>query len=211
VLLIADEVVTGFGRLGAMFGSDHYGMDSDIITIAKGLTSAYAPLSGSIISEKIWKVLEQGTDEFGAIGHGWTYSAHPISAAAGVANLKLIDQLGLVSNAKDVGAYFVSKMKDALADHAIVGEVRGEGMLCAVELVADKRARRHFDPGQKVGPQAAAALLKRGVIGRAMPQGDIIGFAPPLCLSRAQADIIVAATRDAVGEVAQSVALPVRA
>jgi L-2,4-diaminobutyrate transaminase len=211
VLLIADEVVTGFGRLGAMFGSDHYGMDSDIITIAKGLTSAYAPLSGSIISEKIWKVLEQGTDEFGSLGHGWTYSAHPISAAAGVANLKLIDQLGLVSNAKDVGAHFVGRMKDALADHAIVGEVRGEGMLCAVELVADKRARRHFDPGQKVGPQAAAALLKRGVIGRAMPQGDIIGFAPPLCLSRAEADIIVAATRDAVGEVAQSIASPVRA
>jgi L-2,4-diaminobutyrate transaminase len=204
VLLIADEVVTGFGRLGTMFGSDHYGMDSDIITIAKGLTSAYAPLSGSIVSDKVWKVLERGTDEIGAIGHGWTYSAHPISAAAGVANLKLIDQLGLVANAKDVGGYFVSKMKAALAEHPIVGDVRGEGMLCAVELVADKKARRLFDPAMKVGPQAAAALLKRGVIGRAMPQGDILGFAPPLCLSRKEADIIVAATTEAIGEVADS-------
>ncbi|MDT8327906.1 MAG: aminotransferase class III-fold pyridoxal phosphate-dependent enzyme, partial [Roseovarius sp.] len=88
ILLVVDEVVTGFGRLGTMFGSDHYGLEADLITIAKGLTSAYAPLSGSIVGEKMWKVLEQGTDENGPIGHGWTYSAHPIGAAAGVANLK---------------------------------------------------------------------------------------------------------------------------
>jgi L-2,4-diaminobutyrate transaminase len=202
ILLIADEVVTGFGRLGTMFGSDHYGMEPDIITIAKGLTSAYAPLSGSIISEKVWKVLERGTDEFGPIGHGWTYSAHPIGAAAGVANLKLIDELGLVENARDTGAYFVSTMREALARQPIVGEVRGEGMLCAVELVADKSTRRLFDPAKKVGPQAAAALLKRGVIGRAMPQGDILGYAPPLCLTRAEADTVVMATREAIEEVA---------
>ena len=88
-----------------MFGSDHYGMKPDIITIAKGLTSAYAPLSGSIVSADMWKVLEEGTDKFGPIGHGWTYSAHPICAAAGVANLELIDKLGLVGNAGETGAY----------------------------------------------------------------------------------------------------------
>ena len=202
VLLIADEVVTGFGRLGSMFGSDHYGIEPDIITIAKGLTSAYAPLSGSIISEKVWKVLERGTDENGAIGHGWTYAAHPIGSAAGIANLKLIDDLGLVKNARETGTYFVATMKDALARQSIVGEVRGEGMLCAVELVEDQEKRRFFDPAKKVGPQAAAALLKRGVIGRAMPQGDILGFAPPLCLTRAEADTVVMATRDAIEEVA---------
>ena len=202
ILLIADEVVTGFGRLGSMFGSEHYGIEPDIITIAKGLTSAYAPLSGSIISDKVWKVLERGTDEFGAIGHGWTYSAHPIGAAAGVANLKLIDELGLVANARDVGAYFLSTMREALARQPIVGEVRGEGLLCAVELAEDRAARRFFDPAKKVGPQAAAALLKRGVIARAMPQGDILGFAPPLCLTRQEADIVVMATRDAIEEVA---------
>src|SRR5690606_3001537 len=117
ILLIADEVVTGFGRLGSMFGSDHYGIEPDIITIAKGLTSAYAPLSGSIISKRVWSVLERGTDENGAIGHGWTYSAHPIGAAAGIANLKLVDSLGLVKNAAETGAYFNSEMKKALADH----------------------------------------------------------------------------------------------
>ncbi|MBP1849503.1 aspartate aminotransferase family protein [Rhizobium halophytocola] len=201
ILLIADEVVTGFGRLGTMFGSDHYGIEADIITIAKGLTSAYAPLSGSIVSDKVWKVLEKGTDENGAIGHGWTYSAHPIGAAAGVANLKLIDSLGLVDNAGKTGAYFVKAMQDALGNHAHVGEIRGEGMLCAVEFVEDKADRRFFDAGRKIGPQVAAALLKQGVIGRAMPQGDILGFAPPLCLTQAEADTVVAAAKKAVSEV----------
>src|SRR5690606_22986609 len=200
ILLIADEVVTGFGRLGSMFGSDHYGMEPDIITIAKGLTSAYAPLSGSIVGDRVWKVLEQGTDENGPIGHGWTYSAHPIGAAAGVANLKLIDSLGLVANAGDTGAYLSEAMKAALGGHAHVGEVRGAGMLCAVEFVEDREQRRFFDPSRKIGPAVSAALLKRGVIGRAMPQGDILGFAPPLCLTRAEADEVVGRTVEAVKE-----------
>ena len=160
ILLIADEVVTGFGRLGSMFGSDHYGIEADIITSAKGLTSAYAPLSASIISDRVWKVLEDGTDEFGAIGHGWTYSAHPIGAAAGVANLKLIDEMGLVENAGKVGSYFKTAMTNAIANHANVG-----------------------------------------VIARAMPQGDIIGFAPPLCLTEAEASKIVGAMQEAVEQV----------
>lgn len=201
ILLIADEVVTAFGRMGCSFGSDHYGIEPDIITIAKGLTSAYAPLSGSIISDKVWKVLEQGTDELGPIGHGWTYSAHPICAAAGVANLKLIDELNLIENAKTTGEYFNAQMASALAGHAHVGEVRGAGMLCAVELVDNKDDRVLFDPAKKIGPTVAAAMLKRGVIARAMPQGDIVGFAPPLCLTREEADTIVSVAKDAVAEV----------
>jgi L-2,4-diaminobutyrate transaminase len=201
ILLVADEVVTGFGRLGTMFGSTHYGIEPDFITIAKGLTSAYAPLSGSIISDRVWKVLEQGTDENGPIGHGWTYSAHPIGAAAGVANLKLIDDLGLVENAGSIGAYLNNAMKAALGDHPHVGEIRGEGMLCAIEFVEDRASRQFFDAARKVGPSVAAALLKRGTIARAMPQGDILGFAPPLCLTRQEADIVVASTAEAVKEV----------
>ena len=201
ILLIADEVVTGFGRLGSMFGSDHFGIEADIITIAKGLTSAYAPLSGSIISDKVWKVLEQGTDEYGAIGHGWTYSAHPIGAAAGVANLKLIDELGLVRNAAETGSYLTSAMNEDLGNHPNVGDIRGEGMLCAVELVEDREKRTFFDPSRKAAPSVVAAMLKRNVIARAMPQGDIIGLAPPLCLTRDEADTIVSATADAVREI----------
>jgi L-2,4-diaminobutyrate transaminase len=194
ILLIADEVVTGFGRLGTMFGSEHYGLKPDLITIAKGLTSAYAPLSGSIVSDKMWKVLEHGTDENGPIGHGWTYSAHPIGAAAGVANLKLIDDLKLVENAGTVGKYLNDTMRAALADHPNVGDVRGEGMLCAVEMVSDRDTRTFFDPSQKVGPSIAAKLLDQGIIARAMPQGDILGYAPPFCLTHAQADEVVEKT-----------------
>jgi len=198
ILLIADEVVTGFGRLGTMMGSDHCGIEADIITIAKGLTSAYAPLSGSIISDKVWKVLEQGTDETGPIGHGWTYSAHPIGAAAGVANLKLIDELDLVKNAGQTGAYFQEALKQRLVDHPHVGDIRGEGMLAAIEFVAERDGRKFFDFADKTGAKVAAALLERGVIGRAMPQGDILGFAPPLCLSRQEADEIADKTAEAV-------------
>jgi len=202
ILLIADEVVTGFGRLGRMFGSDHYGMKPDLITIAKGLTSAYAPLSGSIVSKKMWKVLEAGTDENGTIGHGWTYSAHPIGAASGVANLKLIDELDLITNAREVGTYFNAALSDALSGHAHVGDVRGEGMIAAVECVADKDDRQFFDAAEKVGPRIAARLLEDSrIIARAMPQGDILGFAPPFCLTKEEADQIVDGTVRAIKDI----------
>ena len=142
---------------------------------------------------------QQGTDENGPIGHGWTYSAHPIGAAAGVANLKLIDDLDLISNAGQVGAYLNTSMQQALADHPHVGDVRGEGMLCAVEFVQDKDDRTFFDTADKIGPQVSATLLAQDkVIARAMPQGDILGFAPPFCLTRQEVDTVVAATARAV-------------
>jgi L-2,4-diaminobutyrate transaminase len=198
ILFVVDEVVTGFGRLGAMTGSDFYGLRPDMITIAKGLTSAYAPLSGSVVGEGVWEVLSRGTDENGSFGHGWTYSAHPIGAAAGVANLTLLDRLGLVENAAGIGPYLTERMRAAMGEHPHVGEVRGEGMLCAVELVEDREAPRFYDPAGKVSARIVAAMGERGVIARAMPQGDILGFAPPLCLTREEADEIVSVTADAV-------------
>ncbi|MGB0854115.1 MAG: aminotransferase class III-fold pyridoxal phosphate-dependent enzyme, partial [Pikeienuella sp.] len=201
ILLIADEVVSGFGRLGSMFGADHYEIEADLITIAKGLTSAYAPLSGSIVSEKMWSVLARGTDENGPIGHGWTYSAHPIGAAAGVANLKLVDEMGLVANAGNAGAYLRARLESAFADHPHVAEVRGEGLLCAVEFAETRAPLAFFDPARKIGPAISAAMAKRDVIARAMPQGDIIGFAPPLCISQAEIDQVVEVAAEAVREV----------
>ncbi|MEQ8653823.1 MAG: aminotransferase class III-fold pyridoxal phosphate-dependent enzyme [Kiloniellales bacterium] len=201
ILLIADEVVTGFGRLGRMFASDHYGIKPDFIATAKGLTSAYAPLSGSIVSDRVWEVLKRGSDEMGPIGHGWTYSAHPISAAAGVANLQLLDSLGLVERVNTIGPYFLNALRAALENHPKVGEVRGIGLLAAVELVEDREQRAFFDPGEKVGIKVAAAMAARGVIARAMPQGDIIGYAPPYCLTEAEADRVAAVTAEAVSEV----------
>ena len=205
ILLIADEVVTGFGRLGSMFGSDHYGMTPDIITIAKGLTSAYAPLSGSIVSEKLWATLEEGSDKLGPLGHGWTYSAHPLCAAAGVANLKLIDKLGLVENARETGGLLQRRLQETFGDHPLVGDVRGDGLLAALEFVQDKAERVFFDPAAKVGPQVAAAAAERGLIARAMPHGDILGFAPPLSISPAEVEEVVGLAKAAVDSVAAKV------
>lgn len=201
IMLIADEVVTGFGRLGSWFGSEHYGMKPDIITIAKGLTSAYAPLSGSILSERVCEILDQGSEDLGPIGHGWTYSAHPIGAAAGLANLRLIESEDLIGNVRSTGAYFQDSMRAAFADHPMVGEVRGEGLLAAIEFVADKETRTFFDPTLKVGAKMSAAALENGVIARAMPHGDILGFAPPLCIAKEEVDEIIAAVSKALDSV----------
>ncbi|MCQ0987583.1 aspartate aminotransferase family protein [Jiella marina] len=201
ILLVADEVVTGFGRLGSMFGSEHYGMKPDLITIAKGLTSAYTPLSGTIVAKSMWDVLVEGSDTFGSLGHGWTYSAHPLCAAAGVANLELIDKLDLISNVREVGTYFRANLHEAFSNQPHVGEVRGDGLLAAVEFVRDRDDRVFFEAEEKVGPRIAAALAERGVLGRAMPQGDILGFAPPFCLTKAEADRVVEASVDAARSV----------
>ena len=118
-----------------------------------------------------------------------------------MANLRLLDGLDRVGNAGEVGAYLNTQMRAALGDHRHVGEIRGEGMLCAVEFVRDRDDRQFFDASEKVGPRVAAALLVQGVIGRAMPQGDILGFAPPFCLTREEADEVVKKTAKAVAEV----------
>jgi L-2,4-diaminobutyrate transaminase len=201
VLLIADEVVTGFGRLGSMFGSDHYGIRPDLITVAKGLTSAYAPLSAAIVSEKVYDVIERGSDVLGAFSHGYTYSGHPLGAAAAMANLDIVLGEDLPGNARRTGAYLQKRLRETFGEHPLVGEVRGEGLLGALELVADKEQRRRFDPGLKVGARVAAATLGNGVIARAMPHGDILGFSPPLVITEAEVDLVVDAARRAVDRV----------
>ncbi|HXH04233.1 MAG TPA: aspartate aminotransferase family protein [Candidatus Competibacteraceae bacterium] len=198
VLLIADEVVTGFGRTGQYFGCHTYGIQPDLITVAKGMSSGYLPISGVIVGERVWKVLEQGNDTFGPLGHGWTYSAHPVCAAAANANLDIVEREDLTGNARRVGAYLLRRLHETLAEHPMVGEVRGVGLLAALEFVADKQNKQRFDPALKIGPRVSAEALKRGMIARAMPQGDILGFAPPLVLSEAEADEIVRIAREAV-------------
>ncbi len=207
VLLIADEVVTGFGRIGTAFGSHRYGMTPDLITCAKGLTSAYVPMSAVLIGERVWEVIRDGADTVGAFSHGYTYSGHPLGAAAANACLDIVEREDLAGNAERVGGYLRRQLADALGDHDLVGEIRGVGMLAAVELVADRASRRRFDPTLKVGAKMSAAARRLGLITRAMPHGDILGFAPPLVLTRADADEIVAITKAAVAEVADGLAL----
>jgi L-2,4-diaminobutyrate transaminase len=193
----------GYGRLGTKMGAQFYGISPDLITVAKGLTSAYAPLSGVIVGEKVWDVIARGSREHGPMGHGWTYSGHPVCAAAAIANLDVLERENLVQNAADVGAYLNAKLHATFDDHPMVGEVRGAGMLAALEFMADKGERKPFDPSLKVGPQVSAAALQRGLIVRAMPHGDILGFAPPLVMTRAEVDEIVGIVKHAVDLVAE--------
>ncbi|MGF1910874.1 aspartate aminotransferase family protein [Vibrio kasasachensis] len=201
VLLIADEVVCGFGRIGSPFGSIYYDMRPDLITVAKGLTSAYQPLSGVIVGYKVWQALEQGTEEWGAFGHGYTYSGHPLGAAAANCNLDIIERENLIQYAADTGQYLQQKMQQVFAEHPIVGDSRGVGMLHALEFSADKQHRTAFDPNLKVGPQIAAACMDAGLIARAMPHGDILGFAPPLVTTKDEIDIMVDKAHQSINKV----------
>ena len=206
ILFIADEVICGFGRLGSSFGSTHYGLKPDLMTVAKGLTSGYAPLSGVIIGPKVWQVLEEGSSKYGPFAHGYTYSAHPIGAAAAMANLDIFERENLTANARSVGAYLKSRLTETFASHRFVSEVRGEGLLAAVELVKDKEKRERFPREQTIGAKIAAACAARALIVRAMPGGDIIGFAPPLAITREDVDEIVGRMSDAMDAVCAEIA-----
>ncbi len=201
VLLIADEVICGFGRVGAPFGSHLYGMEPDLVTVAKGLTSAYVPLSAAIVGEKVCKVMEDNADRIGAFSHGYTYSGHPIGAAAANAVLDIVEKEDLAGKARDTGAYMQSRMKAVFAQLPIVGEVRGVGMLAGIEFVADREKKTRFEPGLKVGARISKAARDRGLIARAMPHGDILGFAPPLVTTKAEVDEIVDIAEKAVRQV----------
>ena len=201
VLLIADEVVTGFGRTGRMFGSETYGLEPDLVTLAKGLTSAYVPLSACVVGDKVYRVMERATERLGAFSHGYTYSGHPLGAAAAMAVLDIVEAEDLPGNAAITGGYFQERLHAEFGDHPLVGEVRGVGLMAALEFLADRGQRRRFDPALKVGARIAAAALDLGLIARPMPHGDILGFAPPLIISRAEIDQVVEISRVAVDRV----------
>ena len=204
ILLIADEVICGFGRTGRMFGCETYGIEPDLISLAKGLTSAYAPLSACLISEKVYAVMEQGSDRLGAFSHGYTYSGHPIGVAAANAALDIVERENLPGNAADVGAYLLEQLHARFDDCPIVGEVRGAGMMAALEFVADRASKTRFDAAAGIGARVSQACRDRGLIARSMPHGDILGLAPPLVTARADVDLMVGIIADAVAAVESS-------
>jgi L-2,4-diaminobutyrate transaminase len=191
ILLIADEVITGFGRTGRLFGSQLYEIQPDLITIAKGLTSAYAPLSGVIVGERVYNAMEAGSGEAGVFPHGYTYTGHPIGVAAANANLDILERENLTQNSAEVGGYMLAALHQAFDGLPITGEVRGVGLMLAVEFVADPATKRRLDPALKVAYRISALARQNGLITRAMPQSEALGFAPPLVLTRAEADQIV--------------------
>ena len=191
ILFIADEVITGFGRTGHWFSTGGMKLKPDIVTLAKGITSAYFPVSASVISEKIWKVLEAASPDYGPVMHGFTYSGHPVGAALGLTNLDIMERDGLVEQSAEVGAYLLKALKDRVGSHPHVGEVRGVGQMIAVEYIADKAARRFFDPKANAHRVVAAKTLEFGVLARALPFIEVMSFSPPLCMTRSEADAAV--------------------
>ncbi len=205
VLLIADEVVCGFGRLGTWFGSGMFEIEPDLITVAKGLTSAYVPLSACIVSERVWRVLADMSGSRG-FGHGYTYTSHPLAAACALANLDVIERDGLVARAGERGAYLNARLRAAFDGHPLVGEVRGRGLIAAVEFLAGTSPSRLFDPVGSVAARVDQECLERGVITRALPDSDTISFSPPFVITEAEIDEVVSVARDAADAVAAELA-----
>jgi len=206
VLLVADEVITGFGRLGRWFGAEAFAIEPDLVTVAKGITSAYVPLSGCLVSERVWSVLVEGSGQLGPFGHGYTYTAHPLAAAAALANLGVLEREGLVERAAALGERLHARLHEAFDDHPLVAEVRGMGLIAAVELVAEKSPPVAFDPSLRVGPRVYRRCLELGLITRALPLSDTIAFSPPFVVTEAELDRMVAIARRAVDEVAAELA-----
>ena len=189
ILFVADEVICGFGRTGEWFGSDYYGNQPDLMTIAKGLTSGYIPMGGLIVSDKVASVLHEGGD----FNHGFTYSGHPVAAAVALENLRILRDEKIIERVRqETGPYLQKRLRE-LADHPLVGEVRGVGMLGAIELVQNKQTRTRFPSERSAGMVCRGHCFANGLIMRAA--GDTMIIAPPLVISKEEIDELVSKAR----------------
>ncbi len=199
MLLIADEVICGFGRTGNMWGSETFGMEPDFMTVAKALSSAYLPISAVMITGKVFDVLADNSRKRGFFGHGFTYSGHPVSTAVALETLKIYEERDVLGHVREVMPVFQAALR-RFAGHALVGEARGVGLVGALEVVADKASKRPFDPSEKVGARISKAARNHGLITRAM--GDSLGFSPPLVISKAEVEEMFERFGRALDEVA---------
>lgn len=185
VLFIADEVICGFGRLGAMFGSPVMGMKPDTISVAKAVTSAYMPLSAVMIPEKMYQAMLDESRKIGTFGHGTTYSGHPVTAAVAVKTLEIYERDRIIDHVNTLIPQFWRRL-DGFRDHPLVGEVRGKGFVAALELVADRATKRSFLPKQMVCAKAVAFAQDEGLIVRAI--GETVAICPPLIMTLDEVD-----------------------
>jgi adenosylmethionine-8-amino-7-oxononanoate aminotransferase len=197
VLFAADEVITGFGRTGKLFALDHWGVQPDLVQFAKGITSGYLPLGGVGLSDKVAAVFDRpGADTW---MHCYTYSGHPVACAVALAAIGVVQREGLVDRAAVLGERLHAGLRSALGGHPNVGDIRGLGLIAAVELVEDRASKAPFEPARKIGPQVLAQLRRLGVVTRG--RGDTVYLGPALVSSEATIDRIVHAVADAVGAV----------
>jgi 4-aminobutyrate--pyruvate transaminase len=206
ILLVADEVICGFGRTGNYWGSQTMEVRPDILTCAKALSSAYLPISAVMVNAKVFEVLADETKAIGTFGHGYTYSGHPVSAAVAVETLKIYDETNILDHVREVGGHLQSELRRRFTDHPLVGEVRGTGLIAALELVEDKATHRNFDFGRKITARTAKLMEGFGIIGRPLP-GDGLAFSPPLIITAEEIDLVL----DGVTKALESITLELRA
>ncbi len=197
ILMIADEVICGFGRTGNMWGCQTFGIKPDILVCAKALSSAYLPISAVMISEPIYQAMVRQSEKIGVFAHGFTYSGHPVSSAVALETLKIYEERDIVGHVQAV-APKMQKWIRSFADRPLVGECRGTGLIGAIELVADKATHAPFDPKLGVGAYLAQRAQEGGLILRAM--GDAIGFCPPLIITGDELDEMFRRFDKALGE-----------
>ncbi len=188
ILFVADEVITGFGRLGSWFATGQMNLKPDFVTLAKGLTSAYFPVSGVVVSDRVWQVLKEESPNYGPVMHGFTYSGHPVGGAIGMANLDIMEREALPQNSATTGLYFRDTLKARIGDNPFIGDVRGQGLMMAIEFVADKDKRRWFDMADGAHRLFGAAAIEEGVLARPLPMIEVVGLSPPLCITKAEVD-----------------------
>jgi putrescine aminotransferase len=196
ILFVADEVITGFGRTGPLFACTEDEIVPDFLTVAKGLTSGYVPMGALFMSEHVYQTIADGAGA-SAVGHGYTYSAHPVSAAVGLEVLRLYEG-GLLENGRKAGARLMAGL-ESLKDHPLVGDVRGRGMLAAVELVVDKERKTPLPATAEPARRIFDRAWDNGLVIRAFANG-VLGYAPPLCCTDAEIDAIVERTRRTLDE-----------
>ena len=198
VLMVADEVICGFGRTGNMWGSQTYDIRPDMVTCAKQLSSGYLPISALMISDKVYEVLKAQSRKHGALGMGYTYGGHPVSCAVALETLKIYEERDTVGHVRSVAPRFQERLAQ-LGSSPLVGEARGVGLIGALELVMDKNSKEQFPAEVKAGATLAARAQARGLIVRALP-GDVIGICPPLFITEAQIDELFDSLAEAVSE-----------
>ena len=202
ILFVADEVICGFGRTGNMWGSQTFDIKPDIITCAKQLSSAYLPISAVLISEPIYQAFMRNANKHGVLGMGYTYGGHPVAAAVAVETLKIYEERNIIAHVQGVMGQFQDRVQ-GLAQHPLVGEARGVGLLGAVEIVADKSTRAQFDPGAKAAALIADLAFEHGLIVRGLP-GDAVAFCPPMIIDSAQIDVMFDRFAIALDEAAEA-------
>ena len=201
VLLVADEVICGFGRTGNMWGSQTMDVRPDMLTCAKALSSAYLPISAVMMSDKVYAPLAEQAEKLGVFGHGYTYSAHPVCAAVALRAQQLMQERDVIGHVRSVTPTFAGHVA-TMEQYDFIGNVRSIGLIGAMEFAAEKHSQQKFDASHKIAAQAVAIIQKHGVILRALP-GDIIGFCPPLIISKAELDDMFKRIHGAMSDVAE--------